>query len=271
MTTLLRIGAEGARVRELQEGLREHGAKIVADGQFGPATDAALRRFQTSQGLVADGVLGPKTERLLQGGEDTRLLSQSDIQKAADRLGVSIAVVLAINEVESRGEGFLGDGYPRRPIILFERHIMRRRLLEYGIDPGPYEIHTPNLVNSKPGGYQGYAAEHKRLSLARWIHDASALESASWGLFQIMGFHWQRLGYTSVHEFVKGMAHSEAGQLDAFVRFVKADPQLLAAIQREDWERVAYLYNGPAHAKNAYAPRLAAAFDRHSAAVESTV
>lgn len=34
---------------------------ITADGVFGPATEAAVRRFQRSKAIVDDGIVGPKT------------------------------------------------------------------------------------------------------------------------------------------------------------------------------------------------------------------
>lgn len=52
----LRQGMTGDDVKGLQSTLG-----LVTDGQFGPITDAAVRRFQERYGLVADGVVGPKT------------------------------------------------------------------------------------------------------------------------------------------------------------------------------------------------------------------
>jgi hypothetical protein len=58
---LLRQGATGGAVREVQDLLRRHGASLVLDGDFGPATAAAVREFQRRAGLAADGVVGPNT------------------------------------------------------------------------------------------------------------------------------------------------------------------------------------------------------------------
>jgi putative chitinase len=52
----IRRGARGDDVRALQAALGE-----VADGIFGPATEAAVKAFQASHGLAPDGVVGPKT------------------------------------------------------------------------------------------------------------------------------------------------------------------------------------------------------------------
>jgi peptidoglycan hydrolase-like protein with peptidoglycan-binding domain len=51
----------GPWVSYLQQRLQTTGASIAADGIFGPATDAAVRVFQTSQGLSVDGVVGAMT------------------------------------------------------------------------------------------------------------------------------------------------------------------------------------------------------------------
>ena len=60
----LKNGCEGEDVRQLQSGLIRLGYDLGrwgADGDFGDATEAAVRAFQRNQGLSVDGIAGPKT------------------------------------------------------------------------------------------------------------------------------------------------------------------------------------------------------------------
>lgn len=55
----------GEDVKALQKDLARTGAGVLVDGVFGPATELAVKRFQTVNGLKADGVVGPQTLTLL--------------------------------------------------------------------------------------------------------------------------------------------------------------------------------------------------------------
>lgn len=68
MGAAVRLGSSGDDVRCLQQRLSDvavGGDPIIVDGQFGPATDAAVRQFQSAHGLTVDGIVGSQTaERL---------------------------------------------------------------------------------------------------------------------------------------------------------------------------------------------------------------
>ena len=59
---LLKLGSEGEDVKKLQ-------IKLGVDpiGKFGPKTDAAVKAWQSSNGLTADGIVGPSTWGKLMG------------------------------------------------------------------------------------------------------------------------------------------------------------------------------------------------------------
>lgn len=67
----LRLGSKGAGVRDLQAMLKLAGYDVSVDGDFGNATDKAVKAFQKSNRLVADGIVGPKTQTALTKVRDT--------------------------------------------------------------------------------------------------------------------------------------------------------------------------------------------------------
>ena len=61
--TVLRRGAQGSSVRQVQERLNELSAnpRLLADGSFGQLTEAAVIAFQKNNGLTSDGIVGSMT------------------------------------------------------------------------------------------------------------------------------------------------------------------------------------------------------------------
>lgn len=185
-------------------------------------------------------------------------LTEADFQRAASALGCSAAALRAVCDVESGG-GFLPDARPR---ILFERHVFSR------LTRRRFDAAHPRIASRVPGGYRGGAAEYDRLAAAIALDRRAALQSASWGAFQIMGFNHKPAGFADVEAFVAAMVSGQGAQLDAFARFLKATG-LAAALARHDWPAFARGYNGPDYAKNQYDTKLAAAYKRRAAQVQS--
>lgn len=253
----------------LQESLRKAGYHVNTDGIFGPDTDQAVRDFQKKNKLVVDGVVGHKSwmklmvlfpklfERLAQ-----RFLSQKDINKVAKDLAVQPAAINAVREVEAGGTGFQGE----RPKILFEGHVFYRQLKKHGINPvqhlaGNEDILYPDWSASNRKYYK--MDQYARLKKAKKIDAAAAMESASWGLFQIMGYHWKDLGYKSVKKFVKQMRKDEGEHLKAFAAYLKAN-NLVKPLQALDWATFAEGYNGSGYKENQYDTKMASAYRRYS-------
>ena len=68
------------------------------DGDYGTATQAAVRAFQKDRGLVDDGICGPKTWAALEKGEPEKLytvtirkLSKSRAQEIVGKYGGTIS------------------------------------------------------------------------------------------------------------------------------------------------------------------------------------
>jgi peptidoglycan hydrolase-like protein with peptidoglycan-binding domain len=75
-TRTLKVGKRGWDVASLQFRLAEHGfPSATFDGDFGPRTDAALRRFQEWAGLPVDGHAGRATYRALSAPPPTSPLT----------------------------------------------------------------------------------------------------------------------------------------------------------------------------------------------------
>jgi peptidoglycan hydrolase-like protein with peptidoglycan-binding domain len=181
-------------------------------------------------------------------------LTFEGIECAAALIDVSPATLWSVVTVETRGVGFMPD---RRPYVLFERHIFSRRT------NGRFDATNPD-ISGPPGGYGAYGAQqYDRLAVAIACDRQSALESASWGLGQIMGFNARAAGYVSAEEMVERLLESEDEHLAGTARFISAS-NLHRTLQSRDWAAFARGYNGPGYASNRYDQKLVEAYARFS-------
>ncbi|MCL2029027.1 MAG: N-acetylmuramidase family protein [Deltaproteobacteria bacterium] len=189
----------------------------------------------------------------------SKTLTDAQIKTAAETAGLEYALLKAVAVVESSGSGFLADGQPK---ILFEGHVFWRELVKRGLDPNRLLEGNENILHKAwtRSYYLGGKGEHLRLQQAAAIDREAALSSASWGLFQIMGFNWKVCGFQSLQQFINAMYRDEAAHLGAALGFLRG-AGLMAALKRQDWAAFARGYNGPGYAANQYDAKLARAYD----------
>lgn len=80
------LGDQGQEIELIQNRLESLGYSVgAADGDFGPATEAAVRAYQKDKGLTSDGIIGPTTYRALLG-RDIPTVSRDSSVAAARRI-----------------------------------------------------------------------------------------------------------------------------------------------------------------------------------------
>jgi hypothetical protein len=180
-------------------------------------------------------------------------LRQSSFDTTVARLHLEPATLWALFEVETAGCGFLRD---RRPRILYERHVFHR--LTHGVyDDG-------DISARQPGGYGALGtAQYDRLLRAMQLDEDAALQSASWGMGQILGRNYHAAGFATVADMVTAMTASEDAQLAAIEAFLVSQ-HLDVPLAQQQWAQFAAKYNGPTYKKNHYDVRLWAEYQKAS-------
>lgn len=168
----------------------------------------------------------------------TASISDSVYVRIGKRLNIDPAAIKAVATVESAGRGMLADG---RPAILFEAHIFSGQT-GHRYDQSHPDISSPVWNRAL---YKGGAAEWPRLERARALNEEAANASASWGIFQIMGFNYRACGFLSATQYANAMMTGPAAHVEAFANFIAANKPMLNALRAKDWATFARLYNGP--------------------------
>lgn len=145
-------------------------------------------------------------------------------------LPFEFAMLKAFIAVESGGKGF--DSKTGKLLIQFEPAWFKKKV--------PYAPSGKWSVNKVDVQSKEWEAFNNAFSL----NPDGAMESTSIGLPQIMGFHWKKLGYSSVGAMWDDFKVSETNQVKALVKFIETDKMLLKAMKEKDWHRIASIYNG---------------------------
>lgn len=241
----------------------------------------AVRDFQSEHNLTADGKLGPTTlatlQEVFQSGASRPLMTLGNlslhrpaqptsepnsaidfaltrqeqsianlwnqygaiISQQANTYDIPLSTALAVFKVES---GSAYDPETGLVIIRFEPHIFLRK--------------SGHQINIRR---EGQRAEWDALQKAYAINPEAALESASYGLPQIMGFNAKHIGYASAEALLLDFQNSCESQVKGFFSFLKAN-NLLKSVRTQDWQTFTRRYNGPGNVP-VYQGRLTQAFE----------
>ena len=229
--------------------LSDEGMTVISDYHV-----EAIRRYINN---LHNGIYGMTTAGNIATKPDDEIYAE-----CANMIGCELAAFKALKEVETGSmNAFIAPG---KPSILFEGHIFWQRLQKRGKNPKDYvngnsDILYPSWTKSH---YVGGIKEYDRLEKAKAIDEVAALESASWGLFQVMGFNYAACGYSNVKDFVSALSTSADDQIRAAAKFVCSNSKLKNALISKDWAKVALYYNGPKYAENKYDVKLRNAYNR---------
>ncbi|MGY4730456.1 N-acetylmuramidase family protein [Burkholderia pyrrocinia] len=216
--------------------------------------------------------------------------SDAQLQHMASALNVEIAAIKAIVQQESQGHPFMENGLPP---ILYERTVFysianlkiaaaakaaakaaeeaaektapkdakskgKKKKWKAPPETNPYPNY-PDLCfkTHEPYGKDGLH-QYEKLIRACSLDAEVALQSCSWGGFQILGQNYAGCGCSTVFEFADKFMSGTDGQTEIFILFMKnVKPEALAGLREHNWEKVAAGYNGlywkkynPDYAKN---------------------
>lgn len=190
----------------------------------------------------------------------SKKITEIDIKELGYKYHIPYAVLKAVIEVECKGSGFNSDG---TPVILYERHKFYEglRAINWITKSKEWYQKYPDLCNPKSGGYGKYSEQHGKLTRAATLNREVALESCSWGMGQVMGYHWRKLGYESLQTFINAMYKSEYEQVNALCLYI-VKFGLIKYIDDLNWAGFAKAYNGVAYKKNNYDVKLRDAYKK---------
>ena len=195
-----------------------------------------------------------------------------------EQYNIDPAVAIAVLCVESGGRAFTKSN-GNRMVIRFENHKFWQFWGQH--HPAQFRFHAHKKWTGHQWRRQALGSdwlsfhgnqqkEWAVLAFAELLDQSAARLSISMGAPQIMGFHYARLGYTSVHEMFAAFAQSVDAQIKGLFAFFTA--QMIRDLQTHQFTRFARAYNGSGQ-QHQYGQWIAGHYDvaRHIVADQDNV
>lgn len=196
LVVTVRQGASGPAVQALQVQLVKHGASVATDGDFGPATDSAVRSFQSGHGLGVDGLVGPATWQELLGTGGGGSVPGTSYDSLSDEQKANARTIIGVGK---------GAGVPEYGWVIALATAMQESTL-VNVDYGDRD--SLGLFQQRTS--QGWGTEAQILDpvLASTAFYGVATHTANPGLVDISG--WQSMSVTQAAQAVQRSAYPDA-------------------------------------------------------------
>jgi peptidoglycan hydrolase-like protein with peptidoglycan-binding domain len=158
ISRLLAVGSFGDDVKLVQTALNNNGYNLVADGIYGKKTQAAVKDYQSKNGLSADGVVGPKTAAKLVPAAPATPATPATPSNPTTTLNTTKLYQGLGNTLAFRnGPGKDSEGVPVYSFTLVEANATfdaDGRIVNAYIDS--YEVSTPNYDGKSMPHFSGW-------------------------------------------------------------------------------------------------------------------
>jgi N-acetylmuramoyl-L-alanine amidase len=185
---VLKLGANGEKVKNLQQWLLDYGfyaGKI--DGIFGTDTETALKLFQQEAGIQVDGWVGKETQSAMDGW-DEYLAQQQEYSAASSSSSTGLATSSARSSTSSAKSSSTSSSYS-----------YRGGMYTSGAGVGDCWTNSAYLYNSLTASGQqarvvqyatSYSANHRSVQVysnGAWVDYDYAGNGYSWGYYATSG------------------------------------------------------------------------------------
>lgn len=189
-------------------------------------------------------------------------LSDADYKYVADKLGIEVAAIKAVVEIEA-GKAHKGFRELGKPIINYDMSIVNKFAPKLGVSLSKYRKSHPEIWGASKKKYGSQqAAEWARFESLRSVNNSLGIYGCFWGMFQIGGFNWKLCKTKDVNEFYELMCRSERDQLELFANFIESS-DMVKYLKAKNWAAFASRYNGPSYASRGYHTRMAKAYAKY--------
>ncbi|MCF6283345.1 MAG: N-acetylmuramidase domain-containing protein [Candidatus Polarisedimenticolaceae bacterium] len=175
------------------------------------------------------------------------------LEQLCEKNGIEPACAVAVLCVESSGKGFEQNNQ-NRMIIRFENHKFWKYWGRY--NTAAFRDHFGYNANKVWTGHKwrasttdswqpfhgNQAKEWQVFEFAKSLNAEGAMRAISMGAPQIMGFHFERIGYQSVDEMFESFSKSIAGQINGLFDFFSES--MLNNLRTQNFVAFAKSYNG---------------------------